>query len=113
MVEENKVETELKKAIEKMGGICYKFVSPGRINVPDRLCALPYGVSFFVECKATGKKPRPGQKRELIRLRKLGHNAYVLDSLVQLDALIVLIQQEILNAINIRRLTQVSEEGDH
>lgn len=95
MTTENKVETELKKVVKDMGGLCYKFVSPGRKNVPDRICVLPHGVVFFIECKSTGKKLRGGQRREVIRLRDLGQNAYELDSMRQLAALKLIMITEV------------------
>lgn len=33
----------------------------------------------FTECKAPGKKPRPGQQREIARLRKMGYRVDVVD----------------------------------
>lgn len=74
------IEQPLAKAVKKRGGIAYKLVSPGRRNVPDRLCIMPGGRIFFVECKAPGEKPRPGQYREMNRLRALGCEVYTLDS---------------------------------
>ncbi|MDE9455735.1 VRR-NUC domain-containing protein, partial [Xenorhabdus bovienii] len=68
------------KEIKKAGGIAYKFVSPGRRSVPDRICILPGGRILFVECKAPGEKPRPDQLREHERLRALGCEVVVLDS---------------------------------
>lgn len=93
-MKESKIETHLRKRIEALGGLCYKFVSPGRRNVPDRIVLLP-GVTtipptriwdtaprtIFVELKAPGKKPTPGQLREHERLRGLGFRVEVLDSI--------------------------------
>jgi len=74
------VEQPLVKEVKKRGGIAYKLVSPGRINVPDRLCIMPGGRIFFVECKAPGEKPREGQVREMKRLKELGCEVYTLDT---------------------------------
>ena len=64
MIENEKVlERKLCKAIKDMGGRAYKFVSPNQRGVPDRLCILPKGISFFVELKTTGKKPTKLQGR--------------------------------------------------
>ncbi|WP_407575376.1 PDDEXK family nuclease [Raoultella terrigena] len=62
------------------GGIAYKFVSPGRRSVPDRIVLLPGGRIVFVECKSPGKTPRADQLREHERLRALGFNVVVLDN---------------------------------
>ncbi|MDC9589686.1 VRR-NUC domain-containing protein [Xenorhabdus sp. XENO-10] len=79
-IRESVIENHLVKEIKKAGGIAYKFVSPGRRSVPDRICILPGGRVIFVECKAPGEKPRPEQLREHERLRALGCSVVVLDS---------------------------------
>ncbi|CDG88421.1 VRR-NUC domain-containing protein [Xenorhabdus bovienii] len=79
-IRESVIEDHLVKEIKKAGGIAYKFVSPGRRSVPDRICVLPGGRVVFVECKAPGEKPRPDQLREHERLRALGCEVVVLDS---------------------------------
>lgn len=79
-VREDVIERHLVNEVKKAGGIAYKFVSPGRRAVPDRLVLLPGGKVIFVECKAPGEKPRPDQLREHARLFALGHQVIVLDS---------------------------------
>ncbi|HAS8351231.1 TPA: VRR-NUC domain-containing protein [Vibrio vulnificus] len=79
-VREDVIERHLVSEVKKAGGIAYKFVSPGRRAVPDRLVLLPGGKVIFVECKAPGEKPRPDQLREHARLFSLGHQVVVLDS---------------------------------
>lgn len=79
-IRENIIEAHLVKEVKARGGMAYKFVSPSHSNVPDRLCVMPGGRIFFVECKAPGKTPRPGQRRELDRLRAKGAEVYELDS---------------------------------
>jgi hypothetical protein len=74
------IEAWLVARVKALGGIAYKFTSPGRRSVPDRLCLLPKGRAVFVECKAPGKKPTPGQSREHARLRALGFRVDVVDS---------------------------------
>lgn len=78
---ETEIERLVVKTVENAGGIAYKFVSPGRDGVPDRLCVLPDGLVFFVETKAPGKKPQPAQVREHRRLRRLWYKVLVVDSL--------------------------------
>ncbi|CCW29247.1 putative nuclease p44 [Xenorhabdus nematophila F1] len=79
-IREDVIERHLVNEVKKTGGIAYKFVSPGRRGVPDRICVLPNGRVIFVECKAPGEKPRPDQLREHERLRALGQTVVVLDS---------------------------------
>ena len=83
---ESTIEKYLCTEVVKAGGCTYKFVSPGRVNVPDRIVIWPAGRRFtaagiaFVELKAPGEKPRPGQAREIRRLLDLGCSVAVLDS---------------------------------
>lgn len=77
---ESLIEKHLVAEVKRAGGHAYKFVSPGRRGVPDRIVLLPGGRIVFVECKAPGQKPRSEQLREHERLRALGFNVVVLDS---------------------------------
>jgi hypothetical protein len=78
------------KAVREGGGEAYKFVSPGRRGVPDRLTLYPVPPKHrvivaqyiqFAELKAAGKKPTRAQKREHERLRALGFKVVVLDKM--------------------------------
>jgi hypothetical protein len=77
---ESLIEKHLVAEVKKAGGVAFKFVSPGRRSVPDRIVLLPGGRLVFVECKAPGKPPRADQLREHERLRALGFTVVVLDS---------------------------------
>lgn len=79
-IRESTVENNLVKKVKAAGGTAYKFTSPGRKAVPDRLVLLPGGRVVFVECKAPGEQPRTDQVREHNRLRALGFKVVVLDS---------------------------------
>lgn len=79
-IRESTIERHLVKQVKAAGGTAYKFTSPGRRGVPDRLVLLPGGQAVFVECKAPGEHPRPDQMREHNRLRALGFDVVVLDS---------------------------------
>ncbi|MGN7309247.1 VRR-NUC domain-containing protein, partial [Bacillus subtilis] len=56
-MKESQIESYLRDKIKALGGIAYKFVSPGNSGVPDRMVLLPKGRTVFVELKAPGKKP--------------------------------------------------------
>lgn len=51
---ERDVERYLTKRVEAIGGRAYKFVSPGRAGVADRIVCLPSGETWFVEVKTEG-----------------------------------------------------------
>lgn len=89
---ESQIETYLRERVEAVGGLCYKFVSPGRKNVPDRIVLIGSDMGLtptktvFVELKAPGKKPTPGQLREHERLRERGFRVEVIDTKEGVDA---------------------------
>ena len=83
MITENQVENSVRNAVKKAGGIAYKFTSPNRRSVPDRLCLLPGGRTFFVECKASGKAASNAQKKEHAKLKKLGFKVFVIDYILK------------------------------
>ena len=62
------------KQIEKMGGLAFKFVSPGNPGVPDRIYILPDGRVWFVELKQQLGKVARIQKWQRERLIRLGCN---------------------------------------
>lgn len=73
---EKEIEARLRRYCDKVGVLCYKFVSPGRKGVPDRILIAPGGRVTFLELKAPGKKLRPLQKYEHERLRKQGARVF-------------------------------------
>jgi hypothetical protein len=58
---ERSVERKLTEGVKRVGGLCWKWVSPGRAGVPDRIVVVDACV-WFVEVKAQGSKERPLQK---------------------------------------------------
>ena len=85
---ESTVEKHLADRVKAIGGRAYKFVSPGRRNVPDRLVLLPGGRLVFVETKAPRKSLRPGQARERRRLEALGFVVEVAKTKEEVDGFI-------------------------
>jgi len=84
---ERDIEAALVKRIKEIGGKAYKFTSPNRRSVPDRLCLLPGGRALFVECKRPGAKPTKLQAAEHERMRTLGFEVVVVDSMEAARAL--------------------------
>lgn len=85
---ESKIEAHLVKRVKDVGGAAYKFTSPQRRAVPDRLVLLPGGRATFVECKATGQRPTDAQAREHARLWALGFPVLVIDSIDGVEAFV-------------------------
>ena len=67
---ESKIEQTACAYAKSRGLTVYKFSSPQRASVPDRLFITPTGTVFFVEFKRRGNKPTPAQDRELERLHQ-------------------------------------------
>jgi hypothetical protein len=72
MTRERSVERVLVAAVAAVGGMAYKFASPSRRGVPDRLIVLPGDRIFFAEVKGDGGRLSKLQEIEIARLRKLG-----------------------------------------
>jgi len=86
---ERKIEEYLVRQVrDVLGGIAYKFVSPARRNVPDRLCTLPTGLTVFVECKSPQGYISAGQQKEIERLTNLGQYVIVVSSKSEVDEFI-------------------------
>ena len=79
-MEESAIEKYLIKSVKAVGGKCYKFVCPGHVGAPDRICLFPGGRIFFVETKAPGGKPRPSQLAFHRELAALGVTVRVIDT---------------------------------
>ena len=58
----------------------YKFTSPNRAAVPDRMFISTSGRIWFCEFKREGQKPTPAQEREHLRMRSRGVTVYVIDN---------------------------------
>lgn len=77
-VSEKTVERMLVQGVKRMGGIAYKWVSPGNDGVPDRVVVLPGAVVDFVELKTKRGRLSAIQVRQHERLRKCGFNPITL-----------------------------------
>lgn len=89
------IEQKLVKAVNAMGGISPKFISPGFDGMPDRIILLPGAHVAFVEVKAPGEMPRPLQLARHRLLRSLGFKVYVLDDEAQIGRILDEIKREV------------------
>ena len=74
---EKDIEKKLVDGIKRLGGCAYKWVSPGRDGVPDRIVVLPGGIIWFVELKTDKGRVSPRQEFQLNFLDSLGFNTIV------------------------------------
>ena len=93
-ITEKSIEIYLRDRIKKVGGIAFKFISPGNDGVPDRLLCLPTGQVIFVELKAPGKTTRPLQDLQISRLRNLNFKVFIIDSKEKVDELLEMIHEK-------------------
>jgi hypothetical protein len=79
----NPLEKDIEKRVcdyaKSLGMLVYKFTSPSRRSVPDRLFVLPGGQVFWIEFKRKGKSPTAAQIVEIEKIRKQGATVYVVD----------------------------------
>ena len=59
---EKEIERHFVRSVQSIGGRAYKFTSPGRRGVADRIACLPDGAVWFVELKTKGGRLSALQK---------------------------------------------------
>ncbi len=88
---ENQVEERITSRAKEHKGTAYKFTSPGRRSVPDRLIVCPCTPlelrPLFIEAKRPGQKATPSQAREHKKLRDCGATVFVADDYDIVDAI--------------------------
>lgn len=67
---ESAIEKKICDYAKSKGCLVFKFVSPGRKGVPDRIIIAPHGRILFMEIKATDKEPTELQYREIRKLNE-------------------------------------------
>lgn len=77
---EKQIEAKVCDYAKERGVLVYKFTSPNRMAVPDRLFIRPDGRMWFCEFKREGQKPTPAQEREHHRLRQYKVPVFVIDN---------------------------------
>jgi hypothetical protein len=82
------VEGKVNAYAQSKGFLVYKFTSPARRAVPDRIYISPKGTVVFVEFKREGQKPTPPQEREHHRLRMQNVLVFVIDNVEDGKALV-------------------------
>lgn len=78
---ESDIEAALVDSVRAAGGEAYKFVSPGRVGVPDRIVLVPGKRLVFVELKSGAGKLSAAQTRECERLEALGQRVRIVSSI--------------------------------
>lgn len=86
---EKEIEKVLVDGVKKLGGVAFKFVSPGNDGVPDRLIVMPDGRVCFVELKTERGRLSGLQRTQIRRLRALGQYVAVLHGASAVRAFLV------------------------
>lgn len=89
---EKEVEKFLIREVKKIGGISFKFISPGNAGVPDRIVILPSGKVIFVELKTDKGKLTKLQEVQIKKISDLGADARVLRGIERVEEFINEIQ---------------------
>ena len=89
---EKEIEKYLREKIKILGGVAYKFISPGNNGVPDRIVLLPKGKIIFVELKNEHGKTSKMQDMQIERIRNLGFDVRIINSKQKVDDFINEIQ---------------------
>lgn len=79
---EKHIEKAVSEYAKSQGVLSYKFTSPARAAVPDRLFINTNGKVWFCEFKRLGQKPTPAQKREHDRLENANVVVFVIDDII-------------------------------
>lgn len=90
---ESDIERRLGREIKKLGGLYYKFTSPGLPGVPDRLLVLPGGRVIFVELKTEVGRLSNIQKYIISEMRQRGADVRVIKGWPEAQAFIDEIKQ--------------------
>lgn len=88
-MKENVIEAYLRKRVKELGGVHRKVTYQGRNGALDDWCFFPDGRLLIVECKRPGvNKLDPLQKVEMQFLMKMGFNAAMVNTKMQVDKLL-------------------------
>jgi len=84
-MKEKIVENHFVWAVERIGGKTWKFTSPGRKGVADRIACLPDGSTWFVELKTKGGRLSALQKMFMSDMTLLNQRYTCLWTIEQVD----------------------------
>lgn len=96
---EKSVERKLVTGVKELGGLAYKWISPGNSGVPDRIVMWPDRIDL-VELKTVSGKLSPGQRAQIRKIEMvLGqHKVYVLHGSDEVKAYLA-VRQKVLGSV--------------
>lgn len=90
---EKEIEKKLVEGVQKISGFCFKWVSPGKDGVPDRIILLPEGKIIFAELKTEKGNLTRRQDFMIKLIRTLGFDVRVLYGMPQVNELLAELQK--------------------
>ncbi len=91
---EKEIEVYFDWAVQRIGGRTWKFTSPGRKGVADRIACLPDGQTWFVELKTKGGRMSELQKLFQSEMALLRQNYACLWTKEQVDGFITTVSRD-------------------
>lgn len=79
---ESEIEKKVSEYAKAKGWLVYKFVSPSQRGVPDKIF-IRGGEIYFIEFKASGKKPTKLQDKVFSKIRGELFEVYIIDNIEQ------------------------------
>lgn len=87
-MKESQIERHLVDGVKRLGGLCYKFVSPGTLGVPDRIIITSTGRIIFVELKTETGRLAKIQRYTIGEMQKRGADVRVVKGLDEVKQLL-------------------------
>lgn len=87
-MKESQIERHLVDGVKRLGGLCYKFVSPGTLGVPDRVIITATGRIIFVELKTETGRLAKIQRYTIGEMQKRGADVRVVKGLDEVKQLL-------------------------
>jgi hypothetical protein len=97
---EKDIEAKVVAYAKTLGMLCYKFTSPSRRSVPDRMFITKAGVVWFAEFKRKGQKPTPAQQVEIAKIRKMGIHVSIIDDVESGKRIVKILHEGVVNKTN-------------
>ena len=91
---EKEIERHFVRSVQSIGGRAYKFTSPGRRGVADRIACLPDGQTWFVELKTKGGRLSELQKLFEMDMMLLRQNYACLWTKEQVDGFVTTVSRD-------------------
>lgn len=85
---ESTIERRLVEGVKKLGGLCFKFSSPGNPGVPDRIIITATGRVIFVELKTETGRLAKIQRYTIDEMKKRGADVRVTKGLSDVKELL-------------------------